>query len=388
MPDRSHPLPDIVYLDHGATSWPKPDVVVDTVVRTMIEAGGNPGRSAHRIAMAASRAIVEARSAVATLLGVPDSRNVIFTSGSTAGLNLAIKGLLVPGDRVVVTSMEHNAVVRPLNLLATRGVIVDVVRADAAGRVDPDDVEAAVAAAPTRAVICQHASNVSGTIQPVGDLADIAHAAGALLIVDGSQGAGHLHVDLSALGADVYACSGHKALLGPQGVGILYLAEGVEPEELIQGGSGGRSEEPTQPRLRPDRYEAGTLNTPGIAGLGAAVRLLAEQGAEVRAAEVRLARRLHEGLLAIRGMRVLGPPPGEERVPIVSAVHDRIEPDRIAFELDRAYGVAVRAGLHCAPWAHETLGTLETGAVRFGVGWGVTESDVDRALEAVAEVCG
>jgi cysteine desulfurase family protein len=377
----------VIYFDHAATSWPKPPAVPLAMAEAISEAGGNPGRGAHRLALAAARTIARSRSQCAALLGVPDERDLVFTPGCTYGLNLVLKGTLGPGDRVVVSSVEHNAVVRPLHALARSGVEVVVVRADAEGRIDPDDVERAVAEAPTRAVVCQHASNVTGAIQPVGDLADIAHAAGAVLIVDGAQGAGHLAVDLAALGADAYACSGHKGLLGPQGVGLLYLAPGFEPVELVQGGSGGSSGSPDQPTERPDRYEAGTANTPGIAGLGAAAAFLAAHGEDLRASEHALTRRLHEGLAEIPGVRVLGPLPGEERVPVVSVTSERRTPDEIAFALDRRFGIAVRAGLHCAPWAHETVGTIETGVVRFGVGYGLTEDDVDAALDAMREVC-
>lgn len=377
----------IVYFDHAATSWPKPPEVIDAVVRAMVEAGGNPGRGAHHLALAAARTIAGARTVVASVLGVADDRNVIFTPGCTAGLNLALKGSLRPGDRVVVSSVEHNAVVRPLAVLAAAGVEVSVVRADADGLVDPDQVDAAVRERPTRAVVCQHASNVTGAIQPVGDLADIAHEHGAVLIVDGAQGGGHLPVDLSSLGADAYSCAGHKGLLGPQGIGVLYLAPGFEPTELVQGGSGGSSRGDRPPTERPDRYEAGTGNTPGAAGLGAGAALLAARGPEIRAEERRLTRRLHEGLLDVPGLRVLGPPPGAERVPVVSAVHDRLSPDELAFALDRRWGIAVRGGLHCSPGAHETVGTLECGAVRFGLGLGLTEADVDLALAAMRELC-
>jgi cysteine desulfurase family protein len=380
------PLP-IRYFDHAATSWPKPPEVSEAMVRALDEAGGNPGRGAHRLALAAARTIAAARGAVATLLGVADERNLLFTSGCTAGLNLALKGALGPGDRVVVSSVEHNSVVRPLAWLAGRGVEVVVVRADAEGRVDADEFEHAVAVRPTRAVVCQHASNVTGAIQPVGDLADIAHAHGAVMIVDGAQAAGHLEVDLGALGVDAYACSGHKGLLGPQGVGVLYLAPDFAPGELIQGGSGGNSEDAVQPRLRPDRYEAGTVNTPAVAGLGAAAVLLSAEGADLRRTEQRLTRRLHEGLLKIPGLTVLGPPPPERRVPVVSVVHKTLGGDEIAFALDTRYGIAVRSGLHCSPWAHETVGTLDSGAVRFGMGRGLTDADVDAALTAMAEIC-
>lgn len=373
----------IRYFDHAATSWPKPPVVLEAVARAMTEAGGNPGRGAHPLALAAARTVASARSSLASLLGVADDRDLMFAPGCTQALNLVLKGTLRPGDRVVVSSMEHNAVARPLASLAARGVKVARVPADAAGRIDADDVERAVAAAPTRMVVCQHASNVTGTIQPIGDCADIAHEHGAVLVVDGAQGAGHLPLDLSALGADAYACSGHKGLLGPQGVGLLYLAPGFEPSELVQGGSGGRSEDLQQPKVRPDRYEAGTGNTPGVAGLGAAAAYLLANGDEIRLQERRLTRRLIDGLLDIPGIRVLGPPPQEVRVPVVSIVHERMTPDEMAHALQTRWGIAVRAGLHCSPWTHEAIGTIESGALRFGLGWGLTDEDVDVALDAV-----
>lgn len=374
------------YFDHAATSWPKPPQVLEAVNRAMTEAGGNPGRGAHRLALAAARTIAAARGSVARALHVPDERDLIFTSGCTHGLNLVLKGGLRPGDRVVVSAVEHNAVARPLALLADGGVELVRVPADAEGRVEADDFERLVALAPTRMVVCQHASNLTGAIQPVGDIADIAHEHGAVLVVDGAQAAGHLALDISALGADAYVVPGHKGLLGPQGVGALYLAPAFEPAEFMHGG-GGRSEDLGQPAARPDRYEAGTCNTPGIAGLGAGAEIALAHSEEIRISERALTRRLHEGLLELGELTVLGPPPGAPRAPVVSVTHERIAPDEIAFALDRRYGIAVRAGLHCTPWTHEACGTIETGAVRFGLGWGLTEDDVDFALEAMREIC-
>ncbi len=390
MAPESDALPrPTVYLDHGATSWPKPPEVLDAVRDALTVYGGNPGRGAYRLAMETGRAIHRARRDISSLLGVPDARDLSFQPGCTQAMNLVLFGSIAPGDRVVACSMEHNAVARPLNALAARGVTVVVVDADEAGVIDADEVEAAVAAAPTRAVVCQHAGNVTGAIQPVADLADIAHAHSALLLVDGAQAGGHLAVDLSTLGADAWACSGHKGLLGPQGVGVLYLAPHFEPVELVAGGTGGgSSEEPLQPTVRPDRYEAGTLNTPGILGVGAGAALILAQGEEMRDRDSALARRLHEGLLEMGGFRVLGPEPHEPRVPLLSAVHDRIESDRLSFALDRRYGIATRAGLHCAPWAHKTVGTLGTGALRFGVGYGNTSADIDAVLGALRELVG
>jgi cysteine desulfurase family protein len=376
-----------VYLDHAATSWPKPPEVIEAVVRTMVEAGANPGRGAYEMALAASRVVFEARADCARLLGVADPRDLLFLSGATEACNLMLKGLLRPGDRVVVSSMEHNAVVRPRHVLEQAGVTVDVVTADAAGVVDADMVERAVAAAPTRAVVCIHASNVTGAVQPLPDIADIAHTAGALLLVDGAQGAGHLEVDIAALDVDAYATSGHKGLLGPQGVGLLYLRPGLDVVPLKEGGTGGGSSgEATQPEGRPERYEAGTPNTPGIAGAGAGARLLVQRGAEIRAEERRLARRLREELPALPGLRLYGPAPDEPAVPVMVFTLEGHESERVAFQLDRTARIAVRPGLHCAPWAHRTIGTAETGAVRVSVGHGNTDEDVDALLAALRKL--
>ncbi len=373
------------YFDHAASSWPKPEPVIDAATHAMRELGGNPGRGVYELSLRTSRAVFEARRDCASLLGVSSAEDLIFTPSCTYGCNLMIKGLLGAGDRVVVGSMEHNAVVRPLATLAAAGLEVVVVDADETGFVDPDRVEQAVRAAPTRAVVCQHASNLTGTVQAVGDMADIAHANGALMLVDGAQGVGHLEVDLGAIGADAYATAGHKGMLGPQGIGLLYLSPEIDPQPLVEGGTGGGSSEGDRmPKERPDRYEPGTVNTPGAIGLGAAARFLAAGGAHQREVEARLGRRLHEGLRAIPGLRVLGPDPGVERVPVYAVVSDHVQPDRLAFELDCTYGIASRSGLHCTPWAHRTLRTLETGAVRFGIGWGLEDADVEFLLKAIA----
>lgn len=378
-----------VYLDHAASSWPKPPEVISAVEGALRDLGGNPGRGAYRMALDSARTIHSARNDVAGLLGVSDSHDLLFQPGCTQAMNLVLFGLVAPGHRVVACRTEHNAVARPLSLLASRGVEVVLADSDEFGHVDLDSVEALVAAAPTRAVVCQHASNVSGAIQPVADLADIAHEGDALLLVDGAQAGGHLDVDLGTLGADAWACSGHKGLLGPQGTGVLYLAPECEPAELVVGGTGsGESESPLQPRVRPDRYEAGTPNTPGIAGLGAAARWLAENGEAQRTHEAALTDALVRGIARLDGFRVLGPLAGEPRIPVVSVVHERVGADRLAHALDRRYGVAVRSGLHCAPWAHDVLGTLAQGAVRLSPGYATTEADIELVLGALAQLAG
>ncbi len=377
-----------VYLDHAATSWPKPRQVIEAATRAMTELGGSPGRSAHGMALSVSRAVLEARRRCAGLLGVADPRDLLFQPGCTAACNLMLGGLLEPGDRVVVGSMEHNAVARPLARLADCGVEIVVVKADMTGLVDPGDVEKEVRARRTRAVVCQHASNVTGTIQLVCEMAEVAHENGALLLVDGAQAAGHIDLDLSALGSDAYALSGHKGLLGPQGVGLIHLSPGLEVREQVLGGTGGESGSIAMPVERPERYEAGTLNTLGIVGVGAAAAYLAENAEEIRKRESGLARRLHEGILEIGGFRVLGPSLGAPRVPLVSIVHSSIEADRLAFLLDRDHEVATRAGLHCAPWAHETVGTLGGGALRIAVGWRTTTDEIDLVLGALSSMAG
>ncbi len=376
-----------IYLDHGATSWPKPPAVIAAVSRALTDLGANPGRSAHAMALEASRAVEAARGRCARLLGVPEARQLLFLPGCTIACNLMLKGYLRPGDRVVVGSMEHNAVVRPLASLAAQGLEVVVVAADDTGLIDPGEVERQVRAAPTRAVICQHASNVTGTIQLIGEMAEITREQGARLLVDGAQAVGHLEVDLASLGVDAYAASGHKGLLGPQGVGVLAVAADLELDVLIEGGTGGEaSAQPDMPRERPDRYEPGTLNTPGILGLGAAAERLAADGVQRRRRADDLLHRLHEGIDALGGFRVLGPPRPQHRLPLLSVVHDWLTADRIAFDLDRSHGIAVRAGLHCAPWAHRTMGTLEGGAVRFSLSADNSDNHIDRALEALRRI--
>lgn len=376
-----------VYLDHAATSWPKPPEVIEAVRDAMVDAGGNPGRSAHALALAASRTVAHARAELASLLGVEQADDLVFTSGCTMALNVVLKGALASGCRVVAASIEHNAVARPLQYLSGLGVEVEWVPVGPDGVVDADDVERAVASRETTMVVCQHASNVTGAIQPIGDLADIAHEHGAVMLVDGAQAAGHVPLDLTRLGVDAYACPGHKGLLGPQGVGVLYLRASFEPQELVQGGGGESSDELAQPRQRPGRYEAGTLNTPGVAGLGAGASLLDGRLAAIAQREGRLARRLHEGLAEIPGIRVLGPAADAPRVPVVSVVHQTRSADEIAFALDSRFGVAVRSGLHCNPLTHKALGTLPEGAVRFSLGWGLDEAAIDYALGAMREIC-
>ena len=376
----------MIYLDNAGTSFPKPPSVIDAVVDCLRTKGANPGRGAHQIAMAASRLIFDARERLAALLGADDSSNIIFTLNATDSLNLALKGLLSPGDHVITTSMEHNSVSRPLNVLAEKGVVVTKVTCDDKGRLNPADVDKAVTKK-TKLIAMTHASNVTGTLMPLAEVAEVAHKHKVTYLIDAAQTAGAFELDVQKMGIDILACSGHKALLGPQGTGVLYISPQVELEEIRQGGTGGSSEEALQPRIRPDRYESGTPNTPGIAGLGAGVRFIQETGIEnIRAKEDKLCGQLLEGLEAIRGIILYGPGKDEPRSPVVSFNLAGAGCHEVAFALDKGFDIASRSGLHCAPDAHRTIGTIDEGTVRLSIGFFNKEEDIEAALEAIAHI--
>ena len=378
----------MVYLDYAATSFPKPEGVVAAVMDYMTRVGASPGRSGHQLAAEAARIVFGTREALAELLGVGDSRQVILTAHATEALNLALTGLLRQGDHVVITSMEHNSIMRPLrHLRDTRGVEVTTVQADSAGRVDPAAMGRAVTHR-TRLVVVNYASNVVGTLQ---HMAEIREAAGpnVLLLADAAQVCGAVPVDMQAAGLDLLAFTGHKSLLGPPGTGGLCIRPGVEAEiePLIRGGTGSRSESDEMPEVLPDRFESGTRNGPGIAGLGAAARFLLERGvSNIRHHEVELTGRLLEGLRRIEGLSWYGPEDPRERLATVPLNIVGMSPTDVAALLDKRYGILVRAGLHCAPQAHRTIGTFPGGALRLALGWCSTEEDVDAALAALAEI--
>jgi len=378
----------VIYLDNAATSFPKAPGVSEAMVRALAEAGGNPGRSGHALALAAQGVVNDARLRLAAFLGAPDPARVIFTSGATEALDLALFGLLRPGDRVVTTSMEHNAVARPLAALADRGVVVERIACAPDGALDLGDLERALQAGPTRLVAMVHASNVCGTILPAAQAARLAHRHGALLLLDAAQTAGALPLDVRQLEVDLLAVPGHKGLLGPPGVGALYVGAGVTLAPLRHGGTGVRSEEERMPEGLPEGLEAGTPNTVGLAGLAAALRHLSGRGvADVRAHEQALTARLMGRLREIPGLRLHGPGDALRQVATLSITLDGWEPHDLAAVLESAFGLAVRAGLHCAPWAHRTLGTAPAGTVRLSAGPSTTEDQVDQAaaaLEAVA----
>lgn len=351
--------------------------------------GGSPGRSAHRLAIAAARVVYEAREAIADLFNAPDPLRVVFTLNVTHAINLALQGLLRPGDRVVTTGVEHNAVMRPLRALAERGVEVVIVPCRPDGTLDLRAFAAALPRA-TRLVIINHASNVVGTLLPVAECARLAHKAGALLLVDAAQTGGAMPLDMQASGIDLLAFTGHKGLLGPTGTGGLILGEAVDLralEPLVRGGTGSYSEADVQPEHLPDKYESGTLNAVGIAGLGAGVRYVLKRGVEnIRAHEVTLTGALREGLSAIPGITLYGPPEAVRSVAVVSFTAAGWRVSDLGLRLDEEFGILCRVGLHCCPAAHRTIGTYPAGTVRFAPGPFTTIQEIDVAVAAVARL--
>jgi len=379
-------LGDAAYLDYAATAAIRPPAVADAVADYLREVGGTPGRGGHRVGMEAGRVALHCRRLLAELLHLPgDPGRLAFMLNATHALNTALGGVLRPGDAVVVTALDHNAVLRPARALEReRGVTVRLVPADTTGALDEDALERALEGA--RLLVVNGASNVLGTVLDVADLTARAHAADALVLLDTAQTAGHLPVDVAAVGVDLVAVTGHKGLLGPQGIGALWVRAGLEVEPMLSGGTGGDSRREEMPEALPDRLEAGTQNAPGMAGLSAGVSFVLERGVEaLHAHGAHLKARLRAGLAEVGGVTVLSPP-APDGVPIVTVRVGGQDPAGVAGRLDREFGVLARPGLHCAPEAHRILGTVDTGALRLSLGWASTEQDVDRAVAALAAV--
>ncbi|MBB3110909.1 cysteine desulfurase family protein [Paenibacillus phyllosphaerae] len=377
----------IIYLDHAATSWPKAPGVIEAVVQAMENDSANPGRGSHQMAVRASRILFDTRKQLAKLFRIKNPNDIAFTLNTTMGLNMAIKGLVTPGDHVIATAVEHNSVRRPLEYLkATAGIDVTYLEPDDKGYLDPNLVKNAIRST-TKLVAVNHSSNLLGSVISVGDIGAITKANGVKLLVDAAQSAGTIDIDVAAMGIDMLAFPGHKGLLGPQGTGGLYIAPDLDLEPLMHGGTGSQSESPQQPLVRPDRYEAGTPNTSGLAGLKAGVQyVLHETPQKIHTKEWALTQRMMEGLLSISGVRILGPALGENRSGIVSIIVENVDPSETAFILDQHYGIAVRSGFHCTPLAHGIAGTLETGAIRSSVGCFTTEAEADAFVDAIREI--
>ncbi|MHB8953691.1 MAG: aminotransferase class V-fold PLP-dependent enzyme [Pirellulaceae bacterium] len=379
-----------IYLDNAATSWPKPEAVYEAVDRYQRELGATAGRGAYREADEVDRRVRLTRQRLVEFLGARDAHRIIFTANGTESLNLALHGLLRPGDHVITSVVDHNSVLRPLRfLMEQRGIEVDRIACDACGVIDPQAVERALRPT-TRLIALVHASNVTGALQPVAEVGQIAAARGVFYLVDAAQSLGHMPIDVTHIGADLLAAPAHKGLLGPSGLGILYVAPGCEQHllPLRQGGTGTQSDEDRQPDALPDKYEPGNLNVPAVVGLCEAIAYLEQFGLdEVRRHAQRLTARMLEGFAEVGGVTVYGPQDATRQLGVVSISVAGVDPRVVAALLDSTHRIQVRAGIQCAPLMHQALGTTELGGtVRFSMSVFTTQQEVDAAVEAVAAI--
>ncbi|MDD2572925.1 MAG: aminotransferase class V-fold PLP-dependent enzyme [Bacillota bacterium] len=376
----------MIYLDNAATSFPKPERVYVEMDKCMRQYGANPGRSGHRLALEAGRALYRTRERLCMLFNIDNPMQIVFTSNATESLNLGIKGLLKYGDHVITSSMEHNSVARPLTALKEKGIDTTFIRCDFRGILDPEDIEKTIKKN-TALIVVTHASNVTGTLMPIKDIGAVAKKKGIPFMVDVAQTAGVYDLDVKEMNIDMLAFPGHKGLLGPQGTGGLYISEELDVMQMKEGGTGSNSENLVQPAIAPDRYESGTPNTPGIVGLGEGVGFILDRGtAAVREHEEKLTGMLLEGFGEIDGVKIYGPKNSKLKAGVVSINILDGDSGEISYILDKSYDIATRAGLHCAPLAHRTIGTFEQGTIRFSVGVFNTREDIEAAIKAVEEI--
>ena len=376
----------MIYFDNAATSWPKPPEVKEAMVRFMEEIGANPGRSGHLLSIEAARIIYETRETLSTLFNVKDPSRIVFTQNATESINLALKGLLRPGDHIITSSMEHNSVMRPLRDMEKKGVKLSVVPCSPKGELDSRDIKKKIQSR-TRMIVLNHASNVTGTLLPVGEVGRMAKEHGLLFLVDAAQTAGAYPIDMESDGIDLLAFTGHKSLYGPQGTGGLVIGERINEKEMIplkHGGTGSRSEFEEQPDFLPDRFESGTPNAVGIAGLLAGVRFVLKQGVEpIRRHESHLIEKLIEGFKDIPQITLYGPEEMKDRIATLSFNIENLSPSEVASLLEEEFGILSRPGLHCVPSAHKTIGTFPKGTVRFSLSTFTSDGEVKRSIEAV-----
>jgi len=377
----------VIYLDNAATSFPKPEAVYKAVDKCFREFGANPGRSGHKLALEAGRAIYETRELICQLFNIDNPMQIIFTSNATDSLNLAIKGILKNGDHVITSSMEHNSVIRPIKTLEEIGVENTVVQCDKQGFIDVKDIVKAIKEN-TKMIAITHASNVTGTVMPIDEIGKLAKENNLILLVDAAQTAGVYDIDVKKMNIDMLAFPGHKGLMGPQGTGGLYIREGIDMRQMKEGGTGSKSESLYQPEIVPDRYESGTPNTPGIVGLGAGIKFIIEKGIEnIRKHEEYLTDYMLNELKKIDMVNIYGPQDAKKQASVISINIGDLDSSELSFILDKAFDIAVRSGLHCAPLAHKTIGTFEQGTVRFSIGYFNTKEDIDQSIEAIKKIC-
>lgn len=375
----------MIYLDNAATTMRKPKEVIEAVVQAM-GCMGNAGRGAHGASLSASRIIYDTRDRLCKMFGGTNPKQVVFTCNSTESLNIAIKGLIEPGDHVVTTMMEHNSVLRPLYELERMGSELTIVKADEKGLTKYEDIEAAIRP-DTKAIVCTNGSNLSGNLVDIKRVGEIAKRHGVLFIVDASQTAGVFPIDVQEMNIDVLCFTGHKSLLGPQGTGGMYVREGLQVRPLKAGGSGVQTYSKEHPSDMPTALEAGTLNGHGIAGLNAALEYIEKEGMDkIRETEQDLMWRFYEGVKEIPNVKVYGDFSTKNRCPIVTLNIGDYDSSEVSDELLTEYGISTRPGAHCAPLMHEALGTVEQGAVRFSFSHYNTEEEVDIAINAIREL--
>lgn len=375
----------MIYMDNAATTMQKPKEVLDAVLNAM-SSMGNAGRGANEASLSASRIIYDTREKLCTLFHAEDPRQIVFTANSTESLNVALKGLLNPGDHVVTTMLEHNSVLRPLYELEEQGTELTIVKSSSLGTVEPEDIESAVRP-DTKLIVITNGSNLTGNYIDLKPIGDIARKHNVLFVVDASQTAGVFPIDVQEMKIDVLCFTGHKGLLGPQGTGGMYVREGLAVRPLKSGGSGVRTFSRTHPAEMPTALEAGTLNGHGIAGLNAALAYLEKEGIDnIRRREQELMRRFYDGVKDIPDVKVYGDYSAKERCAIVALNIGDYDSSEVSDELLTTYGISTRPGGHCAPLMHEALGTVEQGAVRFSFSHYNTDEEVDTAIAAIREL--
>ncbi len=374
------------YFDNAATSYPKPKEVYDELIDIMKTRGANPGRGSHTMALEASRVIYDTRCKLAKLFNIDNPLNIAFTQNATHSLNMAIKGYLKRGDHVVTTSLEHNSVLRPLySLEEDCGLELTIVEAGRDGGLDAETILSAMRD-DTRAVVMTHASNLTGTILPVKEIGEVCRKRGITLIVDASQSAGYLDIDVEEMNIDILCFTGHKSLYGPQGTGGIYVKEGIEITPLMEGGSGSHSKLKRHPREMPDLLEYGTLNAPAIGALGAGIDFITKIGlSNIRTHEEKLLKTFMDGIAGLPHIELYGKTEGR-KTPVVTMNIKGVDPAEVSQLLDEEYGIATRPGMHCAPLAHRSIGTYETGAVRFSFGYFNSLVEVAYTVNALKEI--